>query len=122
MKGFVSNDNALLDVLRAWHTAAPNLVVATPGFEGTTRNPLPDIEKLTAEYEAGWLGAMGEIGAEYGGLSPDDPKLEPYFALAERLDLAVGIHTGVGPPGMPTTNVALISESRWGIRDCWKPS
>jgi predicted TIM-barrel fold metal-dependent hydrolase len=26
--------------------------------------------------------------------SPDDPKLEPYFALAEELDIPIGIHLG----------------------------
>ena len=29
------------------------------------------------------------------GLSPADPQLEPYFALAEELDIPVGIHTGL---------------------------
>jgi len=52
---------------------------------------------LGGEYAAGWLGAMGEVGAQYGGLSPDDPKSEPYFALAEKLDIPVGVHMGLGP-------------------------
>ena len=40
-----------------------------------------------------------EIGVQYDGLSPADPSLEPYFALAEDLDIPVGIHMGEGPPG-----------------------
>lgn len=28
-------------------------------------------------------------------------RLEPYYALAEELDVPVGIHTGLGPPGTP---------------------
>ena len=101
VKGFVSNDSSPLDVLRRWRAAAPELVVATPGFEGSDSSPLPDINMLKSEYAAGWLGAMGEVAGQYGGLSPDDPKLEPYFALAEKLDIPVGVHTGVGPPGTP---------------------
>jgi predicted TIM-barrel fold metal-dependent hydrolase len=36
---------------------------------------------------------------QYRGLSPDDEKYEPYFALAEELDIPVAIHMGEGPPG-----------------------
>jgi hypothetical protein len=101
VKGHVSNDNCPLDVLRRWRAADPDLIVAAPYFEGTAGSPLPDIAALRAEYAAGWLGAMGEIGAQYGGLSADDPKLAPYFALAEELDLPVGVHTGLAAPGTP---------------------
>ena len=34
-------------------------------------------------------------------MAPNDPKLEPYFAVAEELDIPVGIHIGLGPPGAP---------------------
>ena len=30
----------------------------------------------------------------------DSPKLEPYYALAEELDIPVGIYVGPGPPGV----------------------
>ncbi len=36
---------------------------------------------------------------QYSGLAPNDPSLEPYFALAEELDVPVSIHVGLGPPG-----------------------
>jgi predicted TIM-barrel fold metal-dependent hydrolase len=33
------------------------------------------------------------------GIAPDDPRLDPYFALAEEFDVPVLIHTeGIGPP------------------------
>jgi uncharacterized protein len=101
VKGFVSNDNCPLDVLSRWRAADPSRVVATPYFEGSAGSPLPDIALLRSEYAAGWLGAMGEVGAQYGGLSPADPQLEAYFALAEKLDIPVGVHTGLGAPGTP---------------------
>ena len=47
------------------------------------------------------MNAFGEIAAQYEGLSPSDPALEPYFALAEELDLPVGVHTGTSFPGTP---------------------
>jgi predicted TIM-barrel fold metal-dependent hydrolase len=41
---------------------------------------------------------MGEIGTQLSGIAPNDPALEPYFALAEEFDLPVLIHTaGIGP-------------------------
>ncbi|MBM5810557.1 MAG: amidohydrolase [Gammaproteobacteria bacterium] len=101
VRGYVSNDNCPLEVLRRWRAADSQRIVATPYFEGTPGSPLPDVAMLRSEYQAGWLGAMGEIGAQYGGLSPADPKLEAYFALAEELDLPVGIHTGLAAAGTP---------------------
>lgn len=47
------------------------------------------------------MQVFGELALQYRGLSPDDPLLEPYFALAEELDIPVGVHTGIGPPGTP---------------------
>jgi predicted TIM-barrel fold metal-dependent hydrolase len=42
---------------------------------------------------------MGEIGSQLMGVAPNDPALEPYFALAEEFDVPVLIHTeGIGPP------------------------
>jgi predicted TIM-barrel fold metal-dependent hydrolase len=33
------------------------------------------------------------------GILPDDERMEPYWALAEELDIPVAIHIGPGPPG-----------------------
>jgi len=42
---------------------------------------------------------MGELVTQYDGVGPNDPRLEPYWKLAEELDVPVGIHMGPGPPG-----------------------
>jgi predicted TIM-barrel fold metal-dependent hydrolase len=39
--------------------------------------------------------------AQYEGITPSDARLEPYWALAESLDVPVGIHIGPGGPGDP---------------------
>jgi predicted TIM-barrel fold metal-dependent hydrolase len=88
-----------LDVVERWRLADPQRIMAAPYFEGTNSIPLPDISILTGLFETKRLTIMGEIGAQYGGLAATDPKLAPYFALAERLDIPVGFHTGLGPPG-----------------------
>jgi predicted TIM-barrel fold metal-dependent hydrolase len=52
--------------------------------------------------------ALGELGFAYAGLRPDDPSLEPYFALAEELDVPVAIHmAGGGLPDVPAFRVRL---------------
>jgi hypothetical protein len=61
-----------------------------PCFPGT--GEFPDTAWLRKEVIAGRIKVFGEISAEYLGMLPDDPKLEPYYALAEELDVPVGIH------------------------------
>jgi predicted TIM-barrel fold metal-dependent hydrolase len=46
---------------------------------------------------------FAEIGAQYRGRLLSDPLYERYFALAEELDIPVGVHLGEGPPGGPHT-------------------
>jgi uncharacterized protein len=65
----------------------------------------PPIEWLRAEVKAGRIRVFGEIGAQYLGIAPDDPRLEPYYALAEELDVPMGIHLGIGPPGIAYTSL-----------------
>ena len=44
---------------------------------------------------------LGEFGLQYRGISPNSPDLNRYWALAQELDLPVGIHTGLGDAGTP---------------------
>ena len=76
---------------------APDRILPSAGFGQA--DDFPAIEELRKLYAAGQLKAISEITAQYAGIAPDDPKLEPYYALAEELDIPVGIHLGPGPPG-----------------------
>jgi hypothetical protein len=94
-----------LEAAQAWRTASPARVLASPlfgrpGFDFYDRS-LPDLDSLRAMYREHKLRAMAEITAQYEGLSPSDPTLDPYFTLAEDLDIPVGIHTGTSFPGTP---------------------
>src|SRR5690606_8990430 len=94
-----------LEAVEAWRRAAPGRVLGSPlfgrpGVDDSGR-PLPALDSLRRLYEDGRLRAMAEVTAQYEGLSPSDPLLEPYFALAESLDVPVGIHTGTSFPGTP---------------------
>lgn len=63
--------------------------------------PRPDPTELRAAIKAGRVRVIGEVGAQYLGLRPDDPTLLPYYDIAEEFDLPVGIHTGIAEPGAP---------------------
>jgi uncharacterized protein len=54
---------------------------------------------LRQMHKEGKLAALAEFAPQYAGLEPASPGLEKYWALAEELDIPVGIHMGLGPPG-----------------------
>ncbi len=56
------------------------------------------IAELRRLHAAGQLAVLGEVYIQYRGHRADDPRYEPYFALAEELDIPVAIHLGEGPP------------------------
>jgi predicted TIM-barrel fold metal-dependent hydrolase len=87
------------EVVAQWSDAAPGRVLA--GAFVDEQNPLPDPATLRADIQAGRIHVLGELGLQYRGMAPNDPRLEPYYALAEELDIPVGIHTGIGPAGTP---------------------
>ena len=60
----------------------------------------PPVEMIRALVKSGKLKALGEITAQYMGVAPDDARMEPYYALAEGLDIPVGIHLGIAAPGV----------------------
>lgn len=93
VKGFMSG--ADLSEVHEWKKADPDRFIASPFILMANSSNLEEIKK---EYSSGQLNAMGEIGTQLNGIPPNDPSLEPYFQLAEELDLPVLIHTlGIGP-------------------------
>ena len=60
----------------------------------------PDLAWLERELSAGRVSALGEMLFNYAGISPTDPRIWPYWALAAKYDVPVFVHTGRGPgPG-----------------------
>lgn len=88
--------------------AAPERVWGSAAFG----RPGLNVDSLLAQYSAGKIVAMGEVLAQYEGFSPSDSAFEPYWDLAEKLDIPVGVHTGLSFPGItqmgaPNFRVAL---------------
>lgn len=83
--------------VQALRKAAPDRVIPALSFGD---RELPSIAELRRLHAAGLLKVLGEFTFQYAGIAPDDPRIEPYYKLAEELDLPVGIHVGAGPPGI----------------------
>ncbi len=103
--------NGLPEFFEPWNNAAPGRFmnfILFPCVDGKAPNggrdcfgkgkSFPDIKWLRKQIESGKIQGLGEITAEYIGMSPNDPALEPYWALAEELDIPVCIHMGLGSP------------------------
>ncbi len=58
-------------------------------------------EEIRKLHSSGKLKVFGEITNQYGGISPDDTRMAPYWRMAEELDIPVAIHLGPGGPGEP---------------------
>jgi uncharacterized protein len=80
-----------------WKKAGGDRILpATDFYKG---GPTP--AQLKTWIQSGRIGALAEVGVQYQGVAINSPLLEPYFELAEQLDVPVGIHMGPGPPGAP---------------------
>jgi len=87
------------EAVSEWREAAPDRIMVGAWVDETS--PLPDLAKIRGEMQAGRVHILGELILQMRGMAPSDPRLEPYYALAEEMDIPVGIHTGVGPSGTP---------------------
>lgn len=89
-----------LERVRRFRAAAPDRLI--PAYQldlGEETYLSPDA--LRRHVKAGDFKVLGEIGIQYAGIAPNDARMEPYWRLAEELDLPVALHLGEGYPGAP---------------------
>jgi uncharacterized protein len=85
-------------IIRKWQmAAAPGRVI--PGIGISSPNEMT-IQAFKDSLSSGFYKVMGEVAPQYQGLSPSDTSLDKYFAVAEQLNIPVGIHMGTGGNGM----------------------
>jgi predicted TIM-barrel fold metal-dependent hydrolase len=96
VKAVVSADQP--EAVRRWKERAPERVILGYGFADVGK---VDLAFLRREHAAGRLQVIGEVGPQYDGVTPDDPRLEAIYALAEELDVPLAVHLHPGPPGAP---------------------
>ena len=85
------------EMVAKWREAAPGRFLPGLTFTPADSTLPPDAVRRLAE--SGDLAVLAEVVAQYDGIGPDDPAMEPYWSLAAELDIPVGIHMGPGPPG-----------------------
>ena len=99
VRGVLSGDR---EIVAKWHTRAPGRFIPGANFFVDDNRPPPSrAADLEQRVRSGETRVFAEVTAQYRGLSPDDPSLEPFYAVAEKLDVPVGIHMGYGAPGGP---------------------
>jgi predicted TIM-barrel fold metal-dependent hydrolase len=86
--------------VQKWRDAAPARIIPGTSFSnGMAPGERVGLEELRKAFTTGGFRVMGEIGLQYDGISPSDPSVDAYFALAEQLDVPVAIHMGTGGSG-----------------------
>ena len=89
---------------RNWKKIAPDNIIHAIPLEVTSR--LPTVTELREAHDRDELNLLGEITFQYRGIPPNDPKLTPYYELANDLNIPVIIHMGSSAPN--------ITYSGWG--------
>jgi len=84
--------------VRAWRAIAPDRIIPAHAFGDPGSPSVEELRRLVNDRQ---LALFAEVSPQYEGKRLDDPSWEPYFALAEELDIPVGVHLGEGPPGGP---------------------
>ena len=86
--------------VRAWQAAAPHRFIGG-AYLNEDGMPEPSVEAFRDRVNEGVFGVLGELGLQYFGIAPDDPRLEPYYSALEEMGVPLALHTGLGPPGAP---------------------
>jgi predicted TIM-barrel fold metal-dependent hydrolase len=86
--------------VQKWKDAAPARIIPGTSFTGGMgTGQHVALEELRKDFATGGFKVMGEIGLQYEGISPSDPSVDAYFAMAEELDIPVAVHMGTGGSG-----------------------
>ncbi len=89
-------------IVAAWRKAHPDrFIPAANFFLDENAPPASHAAALEAQVRSGETRLFAEVTPQYRGMAPDHPSLEPFYAMAEKLDIPVGIHMGYGAPGGP---------------------
>jgi len=97
-----------LEYVEKYRQAAPKRVL--PGLSSSIANLGPP-DSLRELFRKGDITILGEIGSAVEGISPEDERLEPYFALPEEFDVPVAFHV------LSFQNVQLFPQNRAALND-----
>jgi uncharacterized protein len=81
---------------KQWQSAEPKRII--PGFFFAADQKF-DRSRIDAQRTRGEFTVLGEAVTPHEGFSPSDPDWDRYLAMAEELDIPLGIQIGLEPPG-----------------------
>jgi uncharacterized protein len=81
---------------KQWQSAEPKRII--PGLFFTADQNF-DRGRIDAQRARGDFAVLGEAVTSHEGFSPGDPDWDRYLAMAEELDIPLGIQIGLEPPG-----------------------
>ncbi|SEL52262.1 hypothetical protein SAMN05428989_1839 [Pseudoxanthomonas sp. GM95] len=86
------------DAIPAWRQAAPGRIIPSTLPLDPLQIDRQTVARVKAMKAAGTLAVLGEVGLQHHGIGLDDPRMEAFWALADEVDLPVGIRvTGPAP-------------------------
>jgi predicted TIM-barrel fold metal-dependent hydrolase len=85
------------DIIAKWKEAGGDRILPATPFDPKAGKPT--VAELRQLVKSNHVVAFAEIVQQYDGVAANDPRMDPYYALAEELDIPIGIHMGPGPPG-----------------------
>jgi hypothetical protein len=84
-------------LVERWHEVGGERII--PALTFAFGPDAPSAATVREWFVARRYLVFSEVAIQYNGISPSDPRFEPYLAVAEALDVPLGIHVGTGPPG-----------------------
>jgi uncharacterized protein len=92
-----------LMTVRNFQMADSGRIIPALEYHDEQNNPLPDTTSFIRYFQEKKFGVFGELGLQYEGKTLEDPELEPYLAICERMGIPVALHTGMSLPNTPYT-------------------
>ena len=86
-------------LLERWRQAGGDRIIPSLWF-GFMLESIPTPAEVRRSFTEKRYAVFSEVAIQYDGISPSDAMFEPYLAVAEELDVPIGIHVGPGPPGV----------------------
>lgn len=115
--GVIAGDR---EIVSKWKAAAPDrFITAANFFSDEGPPPRSRVAQLERQVKSGETKVFAEITPQYRGLAPDHPTLEPFYAMAERLDIPVGITWAMARQADLIGSTRNIGP-RSAIRSSWK--
>lgn len=94
-----------LEILHGLMLACPNgKVPYSNQYCFDSKKDFPDLAWVEKQIIENKIDFVGEILSQYYGISPSSKKLYPFYELAEKYGLPVGIHTGLAGPNHGSAN------------------